>query len=629
MCDEKNNGGKKNWFIYCSGPILRAAQYNQAALGHNDSKYFVDMPLKKTPDETNAAYQKAFGNVPENALPIDALKDFIEEYFSEPGTEMDTCEPEDWKENPPNFQKIHDPDLRKFANDLNDVWKTLCRQMKDEVKNEPDRFSLLYVPNQFIIPGGRFREFYYWDAYWIVKGLLASDMKQTAKNMIANLLYMVEQNGFVPNGGRLYYLQRSQPPLLTGMMFEYYQKTGDLKFLTDSIETLEKELKFWDDNRNVSVILDNQSYMLYQYRPTSNTPRPEGYLHDYTATLKMNGEKDKQNYYQNVAATAESGWDFSTRWYNNSISMDTIKTTEIVPVDLNSFIHWNLKLLGYFYREIGNTEKMKLYEERAARMRDAIKAVFYDKEQKAFFDYHLDTKRRNDKFFYASTAAPLFAEAYDLFNGNLPNGVYKYMLNQSVLNFPEGVPTSMVPSGEQWDFPNGWSPLEHIVIEGFRKSSDPEAQQAAFLLAEKWVIGNYLTWMKTKAMWEKYDISGVIPEPGHGGLYDVQVGFGWTNGVVLDLLITYGDRLSITKTDTSTKSSSISTKSLCQKRLHRTQKTIHFEIPFAVYLSPCITSPIDLKNLCISMRESIQCILVGNDRSLLLELARVRDARCF
>jgi len=69
-----------------------------------------------------------------------------------------------------------------------------------------------------VIPGGRFKEGYYWDSYWIVKGLIASDMLDTAEEVVRNFLIIVEKYGYVPNGFRKYYLNRSQPPFLTLMI---------------------------------------------------------------------------------------------------------------------------------------------------------------------------------------------------------------------------------------------------------------------------------------------------------------------------------------------------------------------------------------------------------------------------
>lgn len=152
----------------------------------------------------------------------------------------------DWQKSPAILEKIKDPDFRQWASDLNGIWKDLSRKIDDKVRLEPNKHSLIYVANPFIVPGGRFKgrylvkssvlllpngyriyaffslflsiEFYYWDSYWVVKGLLLCGMKQTSKGMINNFLSMVDRYGFVPNGGRIYYLMRSQPPLLIPMV---------------------------------------------------------------------------------------------------------------------------------------------------------------------------------------------------------------------------------------------------------------------------------------------------------------------------------------------------------------------------------------------------------------------------
>ena len=110
----------------------------------------------------------------------------------------------------------------------------------DSVKSNPERHSLLYQENTIIVPGGRFRESYYWDSYWINKGLLVSGMTTTANGVVNNLLTQVKTYGFVPNGGRDYYLNRSQPPFLSDMVVDLYNSNST--FLTqDVLDTLNTE----------------------------------------------------------------------------------------------------------------------------------------------------------------------------------------------------------------------------------------------------------------------------------------------------------------------------------------------------------------------------------------------------
>ncbi len=132
---------------------------------------------------------------------------------------------------------------------------------------------MIYVPNPFIVPGGRFREFYYWDSYWIVQGLLISGMNHTVKGMLENFLQVVDTIGLVPNGGRIYYEQRSQPPLLIAMMERFVNATGDVEFLRRNVHLLEKEMQFWLVNRTVTV----DGHMLARFNVESDGPRPESY----------------------------------------------------------------------------------------------------------------------------------------------------------------------------------------------------------------------------------------------------------------------------------------------------------------------------------------------------------------
>ena len=125
--------------------------------------------------------------------------------------------------------------------------------------------------------GGRFVEFYYWDTYWIIQGLLLSEMYDTTRGMLENFLSMVDTYGFVPNGGRVYYTKRSQPPLLIPMVYSYVTVTGNIPFLKNNINLLEKEFEFWMTNQTVTVNKDGNEYKLARYYTASQGPRPESY----------------------------------------------------------------------------------------------------------------------------------------------------------------------------------------------------------------------------------------------------------------------------------------------------------------------------------------------------------------
>ncbi|CAI5441439.1 unnamed protein product [Caenorhabditis angaria] len=544
-CDNTTSPG--NWMIYCSGKLLQAVMSVKL---YNDSKTFLDQPMKQntTGPMIMRAFHRTFSGPIEN-IRKEELKKFVDKYFDKEGNELDVCELPEWA--PKQFSGIKDETYNAFAQRIHFIWIQLCRKMKEEVKDEQNRFSLLYVPNSFIIPGGRFREFYYWDAYWIIKGLLASQLYSTARNMISNFGYIIEKHGFIPNGGRVYYLRRSQPPMFAPMVYEYFMATDDLQFVADMIPLIEKEYTFWNNHRSVNVTKEDDietTYNMFQYRTESQTPRPESFREDVLSAqhLHSNSSDSRRKFFQNIASAAESGWDFSSRWFSDGQNMSTIETIDIVPVDLNAFICYNMNILSFFYSKLGNRLKHDEWAGRYNQFRDFFTQVFYVSSRRGWYDYNLRTQKHNTEF-YPTIAAPLFAQCYDPLNTKLAVDVYNQIEEMGALKWPGGIPTSLRQNtSQQWDFPNGWSPLVHMVIEGFRKSLNPVLQQKAYEIAKKWLETNILTFNISNAMWEKYDVKEPDAKLATGGEYEVQAGFGWTNGAALDLMLTYSDRLNWT-----------------------------------------------------------------------------------
>ncbi|KAF8383135.1 tre-5 [Pristionchus pacificus] len=537
VCDESNAPGRSK--IYCSGRLLASVNLHHI---FPDSKTFVDRPIKvnQTEDEILADFESRFP--PSSEIDPDQLRAFVEQHFEPEGHELEKCEVPDWQPSPPAFDRIADAQMREFAHKLNDIWKELCRKISPMVRDEPERFSLLHVPNNFIAPGGRFREFYYWDTYWIVKGLLASGMYETTRGMLENFGSIVERFGFIPNGGRVYYLKRSQPPLLTAMVYEYYEVTRNRTFLAEMLPLLEKEFDFWRENRSVSVDIGSVSHKMFQYRTPANVPRPESYREDASIASNFPSKGRQQQFYKDVGSAAESGWDFSTRWFADHKTLLNIRTTQVVPVDLNAFLCYNLNLMSFFHGELGNTNKERAWLNDFNSFKVSFRDVFYKPEGKGWYDYNLQERQHNTDFF-PSIAIPLFTGCYDELSLTQSGDLLDRMAEMGALNLTGGIPTSLAShTQEQWDYPNGWSPLNHMVIEGMRKSGNPRLQQEAFKLAQRWVRSNLHVYNLDHAMWEKYNV--VTNEArGGGGEYEVQAGFGWSNGVVLDLMLTYGDRL--------------------------------------------------------------------------------------
>ena len=489
------------------------------------------------------AVLQSFNALPSNLTREQVIK-FVSENFHPVAHDLEEWSPPDWVEYPMLIDQIKDANLRNFALKLNGLWKKLGRNVSHEARKDPARSSLIVVPNPFIVPGGRFREYYYWDSYWVVRGLLICGMKDTVKGMIDNFIHLVKTYGFVPNGGRIYYTNRSQPPFLIPIVELYLKHTGDTDYVKSVLNDLEKEYQFWRQHRTVEIeISPGRKYSLSIYAADMDTPRPESYYED-VHTAQTVPDADKPTLYQDIASAAESGWDFSTRWYNGTGpgkgSMSSMRTRQIVPTDLNSVLFYCEKLLEKFSRLAGSKQKVDEYKNYAEARRVAIEAVLWDERRKIWLDYDRQLKSKQEDF-YGASVVPLWAGVHQG-DETREKDVLRTLKRVQVLNFPGGFPTSLFASGQQWDFPNAWPPLQHMLIAGLAQSTNKEVRQEAFNFAQKWITTTYKAWATTGHMFEKYNVS-VHGAPGGGGEYTIQVGFGWTNGVVLDLLQRYPDQL--------------------------------------------------------------------------------------
>lgn len=238
-------------------------------------------------------------------------------------------------------------------------------------QNNPDLYSTIYVKNGVIVPGGRFLEFYYWDSYWIVNGLLHSEMYDTVKGMLRNFLSVIDRYGFIPNGGRIYYLSRSQPPMLPAMVKSYVDVTNDVDFLTETLPRLDAEFEFFIKNRVRKI----NAHELYAYGSIDqlNGPRPESYYEDYDlAQRSFKTENEKIQFFTDINAAAESGMDFTSRWFikngTDEGRLFDVKARYIIPVELNALLYFNAKTLAEFHDKVGNTNIAIKYKYTASRI---------------------------------------------------------------------------------------------------------------------------------------------------------------------------------------------------------------------------------------------------------------------
>lgn len=170
--------------MYCHGELLKTVQLKSP---FPDSKTFVDMKMKFSVKETLHQFQLMMNSTSQDPTPRD-VELFLNKTFDPAGSEFEDWDPSDWKPQPKFLEKIIDPDFREWGEQLNDLWKLLGRKIKEDVRVHPEQYSIIYVPNPVIVPGGRFREFYYWDSFWIVRGLLISEMYDTVSIFLPEIM---------------------------------------------------------------------------------------------------------------------------------------------------------------------------------------------------------------------------------------------------------------------------------------------------------------------------------------------------------------------------------------------------------------------------------------------------------
>jgi alpha,alpha-trehalase len=372
--------------IYCEGPILHAVQMADL---FNDSKVFVDLPLKFSPDIVLSNFAALNWN--SSTSPATDLLKFVTDNFGPVDSDLLRWTPPDWEAAPSFLKRLsHNDEYLSFAKSVHQLWLSLGREAVPMVKAMPERYSLLYTPHPMIVPGGRFRESYYWDTFWIVKGLLVSDMVTTAKHLVENLLHLCSVYGFVPNGNRIYYTTRSQPPLLSDMVRVVYNALsrqsgpGARAFLESALPVLEKEYRFWSNNRAARKFAP-----LCIYNAETTLPRPESYREDVALASDLTSPAAKEALFTNIAAAAESGWDFSSRWFRDGRTLQTIDTTAIIPVDLNVYMLRFECNMARFYNASGNPSKAAEFIANAVARHDRMEKLLWNDESKQWNDYSI------------------------------------------------------------------------------------------------------------------------------------------------------------------------------------------------------------------------------------------------
>ncbi|HEY9195185.1 MAG TPA: alpha,alpha-trehalase TreA [Mucilaginibacter sp.] len=426
-----------------------------------------------------------------------------------------------------SFQTDIDAGIRKHIDTL---WHVLQRH-PDEAKANS---STLALPNPYIVPGGRFREIYYWDSYFTMLGLRESHQVKVIHHMVENFAYLIDKYGFIPNGNRSYYLTRSQPPFFA-MMVNLLAKLEGEKILIQFRPQLIKEYNYWMEGATGlgpnqaahRVVRMPDGELMNRYWDESDQPREESYVKDVDAAKETT--QPLPQFYHNIRAAAASGWDFSTRWFDASGKLSTIQTTSLVPVDLNCLLYYLEQTIARSLNQVYNGKLHKMYLSRALSRKNAILKYCWNPKTGWFDDYNWQSRQLSA----VPTLAAEFPLEFEIATAEQARLVAEGLKNNFLK--PGGLVTTLNSSGQQWDAPNGWAPLQYIAIDGLEKY---HYNLLAREIATRWLRLNIRVFKQTGKLLEKYNVVDTQLTAG-GGEYPLQDGFGWTNGVLLHLINRY------------------------------------------------------------------------------------------
>mgnify|MGYP001791967757 CR=1 FL=1 len=320
----------------------------------------------------------------------------------------------------------------------------LTRQAEAPVQGS----SLISLPKSYIVPGGRFREVYYWDSYFTIEGLLKAGERGIAMNMLDNFSFLIDTIGFIPNGNRAYYLGRSQPPFYSLTLTALASEDRDQYLLY--LPLLVKEYSFWmkgakdvapNSASNRVVRLEDGS-ILNRYWDDLNGPRPESYKEDFEL-VEDNGLNEEVAY-KHLRAGAESGWDYSSRWFDDAKNLETIRTTDILPVDLNALLYHLEVKIAQGYNWSGNLDSAKYYLDLASQRKEAINNHLWDEQEGFYIDYNF-LENRPTGIHSLAAAYPLYFQLADKARAKK---VSEKLLKSFMLK--GGLVNTLNETGEQW-----------------------------------------------------------------------------------------------------------------------------------------------------------------------------------
>jgi alpha,alpha-trehalase len=412
--------------------------------------------------------------------------------------------------------------------------------------------GLLYLPNRYVVPGGRFNEMYGWDSYFILLGEIADGRVALARDTVENFFYEIDFYGAILNANRTYYLTRSQPPFLSSMVLAVYRammKTDAVqarKFLRKSLPYLRRDHKLWTTAPHLAAdtglsryfglgsgpvpeMEDDRSYYVtvLQWLIAHPTETPTGYLEAAKSCVGacalpvVDGQTLTAGFYQNDRAMRESGFDTSFRFGPFSGS-----TTEFAPFGLNALLFKYERDVAFVEATLGDTDAAVDWSSAAGVRLATVQELMWDDKAGLFMDYSLRTKQTST-YAFLTTYYALWAGIATPVQGKRLVGALP------LFERPGGLQTSTVRSGEQWDAPYGWAPLNWLAVEGLERYG---FHDVAVRVAKEFMTTVAANYGRDGTIREKYDVENSSANVAvDAGYKENVIGFGWTNAVYAKL----------------------------------------------------------------------------------------------
>ena len=375
-------------------------------------------------------------------------------------------------------------------------------------ENKEDKDTLIGLPFPYTVPSvGHFDELYYWDTYFFNKGLQICGRMELAKNNVDNMLWIVKKYGLMPNGNRTFFLNRSQPPFLSMMVYDVYEYYKDEVWLSEAFKTLETEYEFWMNKRISPIGLNHYDCTIEEYEY-------DEWAELLAQRIGFMPDEPKDKLARHMMTVAESGWDVTPRW--------EFEAYNFACTELNSLMYSFEKNMAYFCTILQNGQS-DIWLQRA-ETRSELMNKYLEKDG-IFYDYNYASQQQST-LLSAASLYPLFCGVATPSQAQaMVDSLHQLETDFGILTCQE----NEIDGKYQWNYPNGWACLHYVAIVGLDKYGYTDIAKR---IAQKYVSLVDKIFTQTNNLWEKYNVvQGNLDVANEYGLPPMM---GWSAGVYME-----------------------------------------------------------------------------------------------